>query len=83
MAYAGLEDQLQQAKQHAEQFKSMSEANETALADLNTVRQSQVTENLPIIVVMESRITDGQSAARKEIGISNGYPDLLFFHRFF
>ncbi|KAJ7387616.1 hypothetical protein OS493_000951 [Desmophyllum pertusum] len=31
----GLEEQLQQAKQHAEQFKSMSEANESALGDLN------------------------------------------------
>ena len=34
---SGLEEQLQQAKQHAEQFKSMSEANETALSDLNKV----------------------------------------------
>ena len=32
-----LEDQLQQAKQHAEQYKSMSEANESALSDLNKV----------------------------------------------
>lgn len=40
LACVGLEDQLQQAKQHAEQFKSMSEANETALGDLNKVRQS-------------------------------------------
>ena len=32
-----LEDQLQQAKQHAEQYKSMSEANESALTDLNKV----------------------------------------------
>ena len=37
LACVGLEDQLQQAKQHAEQFKSMSEANETALGDLNKV----------------------------------------------
>lgn len=33
----GLEEQLQKAKQHVEQFKSMSEANETALGDLNKV----------------------------------------------
>ena len=32
-----LEDQLQHAKQHAEQYKSMSEANESALSDLNKV----------------------------------------------
>ena len=32
-----LEDQLKQAKQHAEQYKSMSEANESALSDLNKV----------------------------------------------
>ena len=34
---SGLEEQLQQAKLHAEQFKSMSEANESALGDLNKV----------------------------------------------
>ena len=28
---------MQQAKQHAEQYKSMSEANESALSDLNKV----------------------------------------------
>ena len=35
---SGLEEQLQKAQQHAEQFKSMSEANESALHDLNKVR---------------------------------------------
>ncbi|CAH3109789.1 unnamed protein product [Pocillopora meandrina] len=31
----GLEEQLDQAKKHVEQFRSMSEANESALGDLN------------------------------------------------
>ena len=33
----GLEEQLDQAKKHVEQFRSMSEANESALGDLNKV----------------------------------------------
>ena len=32
-----LETQLERAKRHVEQFKSMSEANENALADMNKV----------------------------------------------
>ncbi|CAH3021550.1 unnamed protein product [Porites evermanni] len=42
-----LEDQLQQAKQHAEQYKSMSEANESALSDLNKTSEEfkQTTES--------------------------------------
>ena len=36
---SGLEGQLQQAQQHAEQFKSIAEANESALSGLNKVSE--------------------------------------------
>ena len=55
-----LEDQLQQAKQHAEQYKSMSEANESALTDLNKVGNkrkvfSRILENIqPYLVLRKS-----------------------------
>ena len=55
-----LEDQLQQAKQHAEQYKSMSEANESALSDLNKVGNkrkvfSRILENIqPYLVLRKS-----------------------------
>ena len=49
---SGLEEQLQQAKQHAEQFKSMSEANESALGDLNKVSVVSI-RKLYIVLTVE------------------------------
>ena len=64
-----LEDQLQQAKQHAEQYKSMSEANESALSDLNKVGNkrkvfSRILENIQPYLVLRKSCTRSRPRLR-------------------